>query len=163
MAHNGFAAAVKLLGKKVYLYGLLALGVLLLVLPKSSRVKSADPAPVFQLEAEEKRLEQALSRIEGVGQVTVLLTLEASAEQEYARDTEENRESGADGGLSSEGVSRVTEMDSAPLTVRYLYPRYRGALVVIQGGGSAAKLAVTQAVVALTGLGSDRVTVVKGG
>ena len=42
------------------------------------------------------------------------------------------------------------------------YPTYRGALVVCQGGDRAdVKLAVTAAVSALTGLSSDRVTVVK--
>ena len=42
------------------------------------------------------------------------------------------------------------------------YPTYRGALVVCQGGDRAdVKLAVTAAVSALTGLPSDRVTVVK--
>ena len=42
------------------------------------------------------------------------------------------------------------------------YPSYRGALVVCQGGDRAdVKLAVTEAVSALTGLSSDRVTVAK--
>ena len=42
------------------------------------------------------------------------------------------------------------------------YPQYRGALVVCQGGGSAeVRLAVTEAVAALTGLPADRVAVAK--
>ena len=41
-------------------------------------------------------------------------------------------------------------------------PTYRGALVVCQGGDRAeVKLAVTEAVTALTGLTADRVTVAK--
>ena len=45
---------------------------------------------------------------------------------------------------------------------RTAYPTYRGALVVCQGGDRAdVKLAVTEAVSALTGLSSDRVTVAK--
>ena len=45
---------------------------------------------------------------------------------------------------------------------RQVYPTYRGALVVCQGGDRAdVKLAVTEAVSALTGLSSDRVTVAK--
>lgn len=48
------------------------------------------------------------------------------------------------------------------VVTRTAYPTYRGALVVCQGGDRAdVKLAVTEAVSALTGLSSDRVTVAK--
>ena len=46
--------------------------------------------------------------------------------------------------------------------VRKQYPTYRGALVVCQGGDRAeVRLAVTEAVAALTGLPADRITVAK--
>ena len=38
-----------------------------------------------------------------------------------------------------------------------------GALVIVQGDGSTLKLEITQAVSALTGLGTDRITVIRGG
>ena len=45
---------------------------------------------------------------------------------------------------------------------RILYPTYRGALVVCQGGDRAdVRLAVIEAVSVLTGLSSDRITVAK--
>ena len=41
-------------------------------------------------------------------------------------------------------------------------PLYRGALIVCEGGGNdAVRLQVIEAVAALTGLGSDRIAVVK--
>ena len=50
----------------------------------------------------------------------------------------------------------------APVVTRTVYPTYRGALVVCQGGDRAdVKLAVTEAVAALTGLSADRITVAK--
>ena len=49
-----------------------------------------------------------------------------------------------------------------PIVKQTWYPTYRGALVVCQGGDQAAvRLAVTEAVTALTGLSADRVTVAK--
>jgi stage III sporulation protein AG len=143
---------------------LLALGAgLLLLLPR----KSASAAEVrerefpYSLEAEEKRMEDALSRIEGAGKVTVVLTLEASEEREYARNTDSDRLSETDGGRSEER-SEVARVGDGALTVKIAYPRYRGALVVTEGSGSGLKLAVTQAVAALTGLSTDRITVVTG-
>ena len=50
----------------------------------------------------------------------------------------------------------------APVVTRTVYPTYRGALVVCQGADRAeVRLAVTEAVTALTGLTADRVTVAK--
>ena len=72
----------------------------------------------------------------------------------------------------TEGVERVWDKykfaalvasdsgEDMPLVTRQTYPVYRGALVVCQGGDRAeVRLAVTQAVTALTGLSADRVTV----
>ena len=48
------------------------------------------------------------------------------------------------------------------MVTRTVYPTYRGALVVCQGADRAeVRLAVTEAVTALTGLTADRVTVAK--
>ena len=48
------------------------------------------------------------------------------------------------------------------VVVRRMAPTYRGALIVCEGGDRAdVRLAVTEAVAALTGLSSDRVTVAK--
>ena len=51
---------------------------------------------------------------------------------------------------------------SDAVTVRTTYPTYRGALIVCEGGDRAeVRLAVTEAVAALTGLSADRITVAK--
>ena len=154
----------QLSGKKYLLAAALFLGVLLLILPRGGGEEGQkEEDPSFSLAAEEKRMAQALSRIEGAGNVTVVLTLDTSSEREYARNTEGTRQDeGGSGGSRAEEKSEVAEVSDSALTVKYAYPRYRGALVIIQGGGSAVKLEVTQAVAALTGLSTDKITVVKG-
>lgn len=155
----------KLRGKRVYLIAILALGILLLLFPREAK-KAPEPAPdapSFRLADEERRISEALSRIDGAGSVSVVLTLDTSSEREYARNHEDSREDVPDGRISVEGSSQIADISDTALTVKYVYPRYRGALVVVQSGSSAVRLAVTQAVSALTGLSSDRITVVKGG
>ena len=151
---------------KQTLWILLALGAgLLILLPRRSVSAAAVPQRgefSFSLEAEEKRMEEALSRIEGAGRVTVLLSLEASEEREYARNLDSDRQSDEDSARREER-SEVARVGETALTVKIAYPRYRGALVVTEGSGSSLKLAVTQAVAALTGLSTDRITVVTGG
>ena len=142
----------------------LALGVgLLLLLPKRGGEAAAPKTQevAFSLEAEERRMEAALSRIEGAGEVTVVLSLEASEEREYARNLDSDRQSEADSARREER-SEVARIGDGALTVKIAYPRYRGALIVTEGSGSGLKLAVTQAVAALTGLSTDHITVVTG-
>ena len=154
----------RLKGRKLWLIPAFILGVLLLLLPK----RAAEPtAPAqqsveFSLEAEEKRIAAALSRIEGAGNVTVVLTVDRSEEREYARNTDQDSQTEADSSRN-EARSEVAEVGDGALTVKLIYPRYRGALVVMEGDGSALRLAVTQAVSALTGLSTDKITVVRGG
>ena len=142
----------------------LALGAgLLLLLPKRGGEAAAPKTQefAFSLEAEERRMEAALSRIEGAGEVTVVLSLEASEEREYARNLDSDRQSGA-AIARREEQSEVARIGDGALTVKIAYPRYRGALIVTEGSGSGLKLAVTQAVAALTGLSTDHITVVTG-
>ncbi len=136
---------------------------LLLLLPKRSSEGTGQQAREFDysLDAEEKRIEAALSRIEGAGKVTVVLSLEASEEREYARNMDSDRQSDEDSARREER-SEVARVGDEALTVKIAYPRYRGALIVTEGSGSALKLALTQAVAALTGLSTDRITVVTG-
>ena len=136
---------------------------LLLLLPKrtAEAAVSREEGFPFSLEAEEKRIAAALGSIEGAGRVTVVLTLEASEERVYARNTDSDRQ-GETGLGRSEERSEVARVGDSALTVKVAYPRYRGALIVAQGSGSGLKLALTQAVAALTGLTTDRITVVTG-
>ncbi|MBR4703025.1 MAG: hypothetical protein IKO91_04200 [Oscillospiraceae bacterium] len=144
---------------------LLGLGALLLLLLPDRMGRETEAGKEdsfsFSLETEEKRMEAALSRIAGAGKVTVVLTLDSSEEREYARNTEQDRQKETDRDRN-EDRSQVAQVGDGALTVRIAYPRYRGALIVTEGGGSEVRLAVTQAVAALTGLSTDRITVVTG-
>ena len=93
-------------------------------------------------------------------------TVDTDGERQLAQNTE-LRYSGS--ATAPEDYSRTSEpvlLDGGDreetVVTRTAYPTYRGALVVCQGGDRAdVKLAVTEAVSALTGLSSDRVTVAK--
>ena len=145
------------------------LGVILLLLPsgdsRSAETKPPEITPEIQsdtVEELERRIAKALGELEGAGKVTVVLSLQSDGEIFLATDKDEktvneNRERSEEAVIVNSGSS-VQE----PVVVKHGYPEYRGALIVAEGADNpAVKLAVTQAVMALTGLGSDRVTVVK--
>lgn len=112
----------------------------------------------------ETEMADILGMMSGVGQVRVMLTMESEGEQQLAQDTELSYRGDS---AAPEDYSRRSETvlvddgsGDAAVVVRTMYPTYRGALVVCQGGGQPdVKLAVTEAVAALTGLPADRITV----
>ena len=116
----------------------------------------------FSVEALEERLAAALSRIEGAGEVSVVLTVETGMERVLAADRSQEQ---SEGELSTreETVILSTDQGEEAVLVTQRYPTFQGALVVCPGGGDpSVRLVLTQAVAALTGLGSDRITVCEG-
>ena len=158
----------ELLGTYRWALIVVAVGALLMALPTGSGRSagegaaevSAGKAEDFDLEGFEQRLAEALSRVDGAGETRGGLTLDGGARSVLARDSQ----SGGDGSGSSTVVTvgRGSGNQSV-VPVQTLTPSFRGALVVCPGGGdSLVRLRLSQAVAALTGLGSDRISICQG-
>lgn len=148
------------LGKNKFIIAALTFGIALLLIPSnfgSSAEKKATAGlgePSFSLTEQETHMEEALTKISGAGKVKVVLTLKNGLERELAEDA-----TGAD---NRKHVTVQSGSGTDTVTVRYNYPIYQGALVVCQGANnSTVKLQVMEAVSALTGLTSDKITVSK--
>jgi stage III sporulation protein AG len=147
----------KALIKNKYALIALAVGIVILLWPTGTAEEPAEPAlsptdieaPVFSLPDEEQRLERQLAQIKGAGRVSVLLSVQGSVARELADNGEEALV------LSDNGSQRVVEL-------YYVNPAYMGAVVVCQGADSAkVRLEITQAVIAFTGLSSDKIKVIE--
>ena len=132
------------------------LGLLLLLWPTGSKREAAKTETAvagFSLAETEERLETLLRQIDGAGEVRVMLTLADGGEAVYQVD-----ETVRDDGREEQTVLA----GKAPVLVQTRQPQFQGAVVVCEGADSAAvKLAVTEAVASLTGLGSGKIAVVK--
>ena len=151
---------------------ILAAGILLLTWPVDRKEQQESPeAGTVQVGEEtlaetEARMKKLLKRIDGVGQLELMLTLESSSRRKLATDTEISYKGNAvtpeDYSKRSETVIVSCGQDDSPVVAYTESPAYRGAVVVCQGAENpGVRLAVTQAVAALTGLGSDRIMVIK--
>ncbi len=134
----------------------LAVGVLLLLLSgrgeETASAPAQDPlaAAAEEIASEEERLAALLRRIDGVGEVDVLLSYRTSAVTDYVADDGETVIVSTGSG-KQDGLVRCRR-----------YPQYLGAVVVCDVGGAAeVRLYVTQAVSQFTGLSSDRITVLQ--
>lgn len=159
----------KWLGQYKLVLVLILAGVVLLAWPtggvgsdKAEPEQSAAEEEAFSLDELEGRLEQAISRIQGAGKATVVLALDQGVERVLATDTLEEQGEDSRTQEKTTVVYSGKEGEDVAVLTQY-YPSFRGALVVCPGGEDPqVRLAVTQAVSALTGLGSDRITVCAG-
>ena len=142
---------------------ILLLGIFLMLFPvKSGEKAEMQELEIVEQEPMEERLEGILSEIDGIGKVDVLLSI-SKGEKVVYQINEEKRDS------ENEQTNRTTtvtvtnsDRDEIGLIRQVDPPEYLGAVVACQGAGNAnIRLAVVEAVSKATGLGADRIAVVK--
>ena len=144
------------------------LGVVLMLLPTGGKVQTSGDGgetlwETFSLEETEKRMAEVLGSVEGVGKVRVMLTLRSGETLSLAEDSSSALGSGGDVRQDSQvlTVNRGSGRQEVVVTKR-MYPTYQGAVVVCQGAGnSRVRLQVMETVAVLTGLSSERISVVQ--
>lgn len=122
---------------------------------------------------QEKKLEEALARMEGVGAVKVMLTFVSSEEAVVEKEepverssTVEKDSSGGSRTISeySKGdtvIYKTASGENTPYVIKTLHPRVEGVLVVAQGAGDGTiNKSITEVAQALFGVEPHRVKVV---
>ncbi len=154
-----------LLKKYRFVILILLIGLAFMLIPTKENVEretNMEQVSTVQKEELDERLERILTHIEGVGQVRVLLTQDTGEKTIYQSDSDISEH-------ESEKTTRITtitvtdaQRNQKGLVQQINPPTYLGAIVVCQGADSAkVKFAVIQAVSGVTGLGSDRISVLK--
>ena len=142
-------------GKNRYAVIVLVIGLILMLLPFGTGKEEIEKCePIQEQVRVDQLLEQVLSTIDGVGKVKVMLTVETGESIIYQTDT----------GATSIDTVIITDKDRAEvgLIKQIDPPKYRGAIIVCQGAESAAiRLSIVEAVSKVTGLGADRISVLK--
>ena len=151
------------LDKYKFVVLVIVIGIILMLLPTSeSKNKSENytEAPKEYELTMDVRLENVLSKIHGAGEVKVLLSVATGEEKIYQIDEDVSENSGniqrntvvvSDSSRNQQGLIR-----------QIIPPSYLGAVIVCDGGDDpVVRLAVVDAVSKLTGLTTDRISVIK--
>lgn len=147
----------------------IAAGIILLILPIGEQDEKIPAAQGlaggeedFSVAALEEELSEILSRVDGAGEVSVMLTVRSGMERILATDRNA-AESEKETEHREETVVISTGNGEEVVLIGQNYPTFQGALVVCPGGADPeVQLALTRALSALTGLSSHRITVCKG-
>lgn len=154
-----------LLKKYRYAAIVLLIGLILMVLPtkhSETPTQSAVHQEIQNNVSINEMLAEILSKIEGAGNVQVLLTMEAGEETVY--QTDDNISVSENSSTTQTDTVTVTdsERNQTGLIKKINSPTYRGAIVVCSGADSASvRLAIVDAVSKVTGLNSNRISVLK--
>ena len=132
---------------------------MILLLPTGEKAGEAVPvAPTEPIASMEERLEAILSGIAGAGTVQVLLTEESGRQTLYQTDVQSDESRRTEDTVLVEDAART----ETGLVRQTLEPEYRGAVVLCDGADqSTVRLAIVNAVSCVTGLGADRICVLK--
>ena len=142
---------------------IVVVGIFLMLLPteKKPDPQVAETVQPITGESLETELAKILSQIRGVGRVQVMITEQTGSETVYQVDEDRTE------GESGSGIKRETVIVSgggtqSGLVLTVTPPTYLGAIIVCQGAESpAVRLAVVNAVCAVTGISTDRISVLE--
>ena len=134
---------------------ILLVGIGLMLIPFGSSDAQETPPKTQILETDiTQELCDILRQIDGAGEVSVMLSLHSSTTTIYQTDDSDNRQDTVivtDDNRSQNGL--VQQM---------IYPKYRGAIIICQGADNVqVRLNIMEAVSRITGLGMDKISVLK--
>jgi len=150
-----------------YKYALLVaiIGLILMLIPADKtdyKEQENDFAEKQEIHDLEFRLSELLSCVSGAGRVEVLLSVSCGEETLY----QVNKDKDIQNNTSSERITTVTVTDSqrneTGLIKQINPPSYMGAIVLCQGADNmTVRLSIVEAVCNATGLGANKVSVLK--
>ena len=151
-------------GKFKYALIILLVGVVLLLWPEEKQQEIPNTTTVksesqnIQLDA----LAEILQSVDGAGEVQVLLSTALGEETIYQTNQDTSTSADSSAVRSETVIITDSQRNESGLITQVNPPVYLGAIVVCQGADSpTVRLALTQAVAKITGLGTDNICILK--
>ena len=153
-----FQKVVNQIAKYKYAILIAVVGIILMNIPTFNKPNTVSPTEVVsESDDTEERLTAILSKVKGAGKVAVMLTVAEGERTIYQQNTSKN--TGSD--TLSEKSDTVT-VDKNGLVQQVIGPTYMGAIILCQGADDPkVKLEIVNATAKITGLGSDKIAVLK--
>lgn len=155
---------IPLLSKYKYAAIVLLIGIALISIP--TKTDEAEPVSTnvtnISEESVDTRLSEILSTVNGAGKVSVFLTVRTGEETIYQVDEDSTQRDDSEEYKNTTVIITSSEKYETGLVRQVIPASYLGAVVVCEGADKpSVKLAIIDAVSKVTGLGADRISVLK--
>ena len=151
--------------KYKYIALIVCLGIVLMLWPntKENEISSdKNSVTVSQIDSLELRIENIVKYIYGVGEVKVLLTESQGEEIHFQQNEDIQINDGSQSTRTDTVITSDNQRNENGLIQQINPPKYMGAVIVCKGADDpVVKLAVIDAVSKVTGLRSDKISVLK--
>ena len=160
---NGITEAFR---KYKYVWIVLLVGILLMLVPGPADKESETQTQITgesQIQDDmEIRLERVLSEMAGAGQVRVLLSVSHGEQTIYQTDSSYSQGQNNTDSRTQTILITDSQRNETGLVHQKNPPKYLGAIILAQGADDpVVKLSIVDAVGKITGLGADRISVLK--
>ena len=160
---NGITEAFR---KYKYVWIVLLVGILLMLVPGPADKESETLTQITgdsQIQDDmEIRLERVLSEMAGAGQVRVLLSVSQGEQTIYQTDSSYSQGQNNTDSRTQTILITDSQRNETGLVHQKNPPKYLGAIILAQGADDpVVKLSIVDAVGKITGLGADRISVLK--
>jgi len=156
---------IQLLDKYKYVCIVLLIGMILIMLPGKKDLEEtpiAENTIVTSTMSLEEKIEQILSCVKGAGRVKVLLSVGKGESSVYQTDSTYSQNDGSTDSRTQTIIITDNNRNESGLLYQKNPPVYQGAIVLAQGADDpSVKLAIVEAIMDVTGLGADRISVLK--
>lgn len=147
-----------------YVWIVLLVGILLMLIPSQNPDTPKDSvmqATEVGLPLEEQ-LANILAKVSGAGEVKVMLSLAAGEETLYQTDVDQQTQTDSTSSKRNTVTVTDSQRNESGLVRQVLPPAYMGAIIVCEGADApSVRLAIIEAVSDVTGLGADKISVLK--
>ena len=153
----------ELFGKYKYVGIVLLVGIVLMMTPGTKKDQHNDLDKTIIVEQSmEERMEDILSCISGAGRVRVMLSIAKGESTAYQTDSTYSQNDNHTDSRTQTILITDSSRNESGLVYQKNPPIYQGAIVLAQGAENAlVKLAIVDAVMDVTGLGADKISVLK--
>lgn len=153
-------------GKYKYVCIVLIAGIVLMMIPgenlQSEPITKEADMPVSEEVNIEQRMENILSCVSGAGRVKVMLAIAKGESSVYQTDSTYAQNGNGTDSRTQTVLVTDNNRNETGLIYQKNPPVYQGAIVLAQGADNPkVKLAIVDAVMDVTGLGADKISVLK--
>lgn len=149
-----------------YVVLVVSIGIILLLLPieKKEAVRTATTitTKIDESGSISKDLTKLLSKVKGAGKVEVYFMTAEGEETIYQTDEDQSEDTSGSSNRSQTVIVADSDRNEYGLVKKINPPKYSGAIILCEGADNAeVQLQLIQAVANLTGLGTNRISVLK--
>ena len=147
-----------------YIYVILIIGAAIMLFASFPEKKEENTSAAVSEKSEEDRLSEILSKVDGAGKVSVMITYYTSEEKDIAFEKKHDKRGDTSNGFGGESTDEKAVLSkNEPVVLKEIYPSVKGVVVIAEGAASPeVRQALSDAVSTSMGVAVHKICILSG-